>query len=137
MVNKADSARLREYATDFYELGMGDPYPISSLHGTGTGDLLDDLVASLPVDEDQEDDESIKIAIVGKPNVGKSSLLNRLLGKERAIVVPSLVPAGTPPPPNWNLTAYPLRLSIRPASAGAVESTRRGKIKRGALHGAH
>ncbi len=93
VVNKADSARLREYATDFYELGMGDPYPISSLHGTGTGDLLDDLVASLPVDEDQEDDESIKIAIVGKPNVGKSSLLNRLLGKERAIV--SSIPGTT------------------------------------------
>lgn len=86
VVNKADSARLREQVTEFYELGMGDPYPISSLHGTGTGDLLDDVVAAFPRQEEEEEDESVKIAIVGKPNVGKSSLLNRLVGHERAIV---------------------------------------------------
>ena len=88
VVNKADSEARRLQAYQFYELGLGDPYPISALHGTGTGDLLDALVDCLKaqgIDYDAEDD-SVKIAIVGKPNVGKSSLLNRLLGQERTIV---------------------------------------------------
>jgi GTPase len=85
VVNKSDNQTQRMGAPEFYELGMGDPYPISAVHGTGTGDLLDDLVASFPVTEEEEDD-SVKIAIVGKPNAGKSSLLNRLTGVERAIV---------------------------------------------------
>lgn len=88
VVNKADSANLRAVASEFYELGMGEPYPISALHGTGTGDLLDDLIASLPKVEEAGEDDSVKIAIVGKPNAGKSSLLNRLVGEERAIVSP-------------------------------------------------
>lgn len=88
VVNKADSEPLRQSATQFYELGLGEPYPISAIHGTGTGDLLDMLVASLPRSVEEADDESVKIAIVGKPNVGKSSLLNRLIGEERAIVSP-------------------------------------------------
>lgn len=88
VVNKADSKNLRENAPAFYELGMGEPYAISALHGTGTGDLLDDLVASFPPQEEEEEDDSIKIAIVGKPNAGKSSLLNRILGEERALVSP-------------------------------------------------
>jgi GTP-binding protein len=88
VVNKADSAARRDLAMQFYELGMGDPYPISAIHGTGTGDLLDDLVKLLPSHQEQEEIESIKIAIVGKPNAGKSSLLNLLLGEERAIVSP-------------------------------------------------
>jgi GTP-binding protein len=75
-------------ALQFYELGLGEPYPISALHGTGTGDLLDALVATFRFSGEEEEDESIKIAIVGKPNVGKSSLLNRILGEERAIVSP-------------------------------------------------
>ena len=87
-VNKADSAGIREDVPEFYELGMGDPYAISALHGTGTGDLLDDLVASFPEPEEQPEDDSVKIALVGKPNAGKSSLLNKLLGVERAIVSP-------------------------------------------------
>ncbi len=88
VVNKADSAQLREGTPEFYELGMGNPYPISAIHGTETGDLLDDLVASFPMDDEDVDDDSVKIALVGKPNVGKSSLLNRLIGEERAIVSP-------------------------------------------------
>jgi GTP-binding protein len=67
---------------------MGDPYPISAYHGLGTGDLLDAMIARLPRFEAEGEDDSIKVAIVGKPNVGKSSLLNRLLGEERAIVSP-------------------------------------------------
>ena len=88
VVNKADSANRRMQAMQFYELGLGDPYPISAQHGTGTGDLLDALVATFESQAETTEDESVKIAIVGKPNVGKSSLLNRLLGEERAIVSP-------------------------------------------------
>ena len=89
VVNKADSPARRNQALQFYELGMGEPYPISALHGTETGDLLDALVALLPPPaEEIEEEESVKIAIVGKPNVGKSSLLNCLIGEERAIVSP-------------------------------------------------
>jgi GTP-binding protein len=88
VVNKTDNQNLRLQTADFYSLGMGDPYPVSALHGTETGDLLDALVASFPKDLQEEEDDSVKIAIVGKPNVGKSSLLNRLVGEERAIVSP-------------------------------------------------
>jgi GTPase len=88
VVNKSDSAALRNQVMQFYELGMGEPYPISAVHGTGTGDMLDALVAVLPKSMPDENDDSIKIAIVGKPNVGKSSLLNRLSGEERVIVSP-------------------------------------------------
>jgi GTP-binding protein len=88
VVNKADSDKQRSLTPMFYELAMGEPYPISAVHGTGTGDLLDDLVASFPTAEEEEDDESVKIAIVGKPNAGKSTLLNRLSGTTRAIVSP-------------------------------------------------
>ncbi len=88
VANKADNQTSRLDAAEFYALGMGDPYPISAVHGTNTGDLLDDLVASFPKPEAETEDESVKIAIVGKPNVGKSSLLNRLVGEERAIVSP-------------------------------------------------
>lgn len=88
VVNKADNVARREQALQFYELGMGEPYPISALHGTGTGDLLDALVANFQPGEEEEEEDSVKIAIVGKPNAGKSSLLNKLLGEERAIVSP-------------------------------------------------
>ena len=88
VVNKADSAAFREAALQFYELGMGDPYPISAVHGTGTGDLLDALIALFIERGEEVEDESVKIAIVGKPNVGKSSLLNLIVGEERAIVSP-------------------------------------------------
>ncbi len=89
VVNKADSAQARLDALAFYELGMGDPYPISAIHGTGTGDLLDEVVRHFPTPgEDEQEDDSIKIAIVGKPNAGKSSLLNQLVGKQRSIVSP-------------------------------------------------
>jgi GTP-binding protein len=88
VVNKCDNESRRLAALEFYELGLGDPYPISALHGTGTGDMLDALVATFSNKGEQVEDDSVKIAIVGKPNVGKSSLLNQLLGEERAIVSP-------------------------------------------------
>jgi GTP-binding protein len=89
VVNKCENRSRREQAAEFYKLGMGDPYPVSALHGTGVGDLLDAMTAVLPtVQEAEAGDERIRIAIVGKPNVGKSSLLNRLLGEERVIVSP-------------------------------------------------
>ncbi|HWR64924.1 MAG TPA: ribosome biogenesis GTPase Der [Bellilinea sp.] len=88
VVNKADNATTRMGAAVFYELGLGEPYPISAVHGTGTGDLLDVLVEAFPPEDTEEEDDSVKIALVGKPNVGKSSLLNRIVGEERAIVSP-------------------------------------------------
>lgn len=86
-VNKTDNISRLNQAYQFYELGMGEPFAISALHGTGVGDLLDAVVENFEgIAEEQAEDDSVKIAIVGKPNVGKSSLLNRLLGEERAIV---------------------------------------------------
>jgi GTP-binding protein len=90
-VNKCDSQQRREQALEFYSLGMGELYTISAMHGNGTGDLLDALIEALNIPArplDIEEDDSVKIALVGKPNAGKSSLLNKLLGQERAIVSP-------------------------------------------------
>ncbi len=86
--NKADNETLRGAAVEFYRLGLGEVYPISALHGTGIGELLDAIVATLPSLAEVEEEEGIRIAIVGRPNVGKSSLLNAILGEERVIVSP-------------------------------------------------
>ena len=91
--NKADNPAREQTAYEFYALGLGEVYPISALHGTGIGDLLDEVVAALPVAEETEELEALHIALVGRPNVGKSSLLNKLLGEERAIV--SAIPGTT------------------------------------------
>lgn len=88
--NKADSPGqppLQLY--DFYNLAIGEPYPVSSVHGLGFGDLLDAVVEHFPTDqEEEEDEELVKIAVVGKPNAGKSSLINCILGEDRVIVSP-------------------------------------------------
>jgi GTP-binding protein len=86
--NKLESTKLWDQAYEFYELGLGQVFPISALHGTGTGDLLDAVTEAIPPADEEEEDDSIKVAILGRPNVGKSTLLNQLLGEERAIVSP-------------------------------------------------
>lgn len=87
-VNKIDKPDLPDDFYDFYELGLGEPIPISSANMMNLGDLLDEIVASFPEGADTEEDDSIKIAMIGKPNVGKSSLVNKLLGENRVIVSP-------------------------------------------------
>ncbi len=87
-VNKADNAQRRLAANEFYALGITPLFAISALHGTETGDLLDAVVASFPPPAEEEAPERIGVAIVGRPNVGKSSLLNAVLGQERTIVSP-------------------------------------------------
>ncbi len=87
-VNKMDKTGLTDPEIyEFYNLGLGDPVPVSAVHGHGTGDLLDECFQYFPeADEVEEDEDVIKVAIIGKPNVGKSSLVNRILGEQRVIV---------------------------------------------------
>lgn len=86
-VNKIDAPEKMYLINEFYELGLGDPYPVTALHGSGgIGDLLDDILKEFPDIEEIEEETAIKVAIVGKPNAGKSSLTNALLGKNRVIV---------------------------------------------------
>ena len=85
-VNKADNPEQRMDIYDFYSLGFGEPIPISSIHGTGIGDLLDRIVASLPQDLDQNENKQISFSVIGRPNVGKSSIVNQLVGEKRVIV---------------------------------------------------
>ncbi len=90
--NKLDTLKKTGDAVEFYSLGLGDVYPISAYHGSGVGDLLDGIVEAFKqipdLTEEEEDEDILRIAIVGRPNVGKSSLLNLLLGEERVIVSP-------------------------------------------------
>ena len=111
VVNKIDKpTRLPDNFYDFYELGMGEPIPVSAANMLNFGDVLDEIVESFPDDADTEEDDSIKIAVIGKPNVGKSSLVNCLLGENRVIVSPI---AGTTrdsidTPFEWNGDKYVL-----------------------------
>lgn len=89
-VNKAEGPNRRKLLSEFYALGLGEPLAVSAAHGQGIGELLDALVAGFDADQevDPDPDEVIRLAIVGRPNVGKSTLLNRLLGEERVVVSP-------------------------------------------------
>lgn len=87
VANKAETGERTQAAAEFYALGLGDPYPISSQTGSGTGDLLDEVIKHFQSDDPEDPDAGIpRIAIIGRPNVGKSSFLNVLLGKDRSIV---------------------------------------------------
>ncbi len=88
-VNKCESPEQGLIqAAEFWELGLGEPYPVSGIHGNGTGELLDELITYLPSPDELPDTDEINVSIIGRPNVGKSSLLNAFLGEKRAIVSP-------------------------------------------------
>ncbi len=126
VVNKAESQRRQDAAVDFYELGLGEPHPVSALHGTGVGDLLDHVVAGLPPSDGAEGDEDLpSIAIVGRPNVGKSAILNAILGDARQIV--SDVPGTTRDAVDTEITWAGQRLTL----IDTAGIRRRGRIEQG------
>jgi GTP-binding protein len=125
-VNKAESQKLKQDAVEFWALGLGDPYPMSAYHSDGVADMLDELVKALPpYPAEEEETETIGIAIVGRPNVGKSSLLNALVGQDRAIV--SDVPGTTRDPIDMELTFEGERITL----IDTAGIRRRGRVEQG------
>jgi GTP-binding protein len=128
VANKIDNINRKDMAVEFYELGLGDPLAMSAYHGVGTSDLLDRIVENLPHTEDEEEIVGPKIAIVGRPNVGKSRLINALIGEERSIVsdLPGTTRDSLDTHMEWN--GRPLTLID---TAGI---RRRGRIEQGIEH---
>lgn len=127
-VNKAESKERQLNAAEFWNLGLTDPMPISAYHGDGVGDLLDEVVKVLPPYRDAESDEKpdvVRIAILGRPNVGKSSLLNALVGEERSIV--SDVPGTTRDPIDTELIFHGQKVVL----IDTAGIRRRGKVEPG------
>ena len=123
--NKADNRERALDAVEFYALNLGEPIPMSAYHGIGVGDVLDRVTDVLPIIEAEEDEAAVKIAIVGRPNVGKSSLLNRLIGQERSVV--SDVPGTT-----RDSIDTPVEIDgIKALLIDTAGIRRRGKIERG------
>lgn len=85
-INKVDNPEMRSEIYEFYSLGLGEPYPISGSHGLGIGDVLDEAIKHFSTEQEEEDDSIIKFSLIGRPNVGKSSLINAILGEDRVIV---------------------------------------------------
>ncbi len=127
-VNKAESKERQLNAAEFWNLGLTEPIPISAYHGEGTGDLLDEVVKVLPPYRDAEDDEKpdvVRIAILGRPNVGKSSLLNALVGEDRSIV--SNVPGTTRDPIDTEMVFHGQKVLL----IDTAGIRRRGKVEPG------
>ncbi len=125
-VNKADRIERDLEANEFYSLGLGDPMPVSALRGMGTGDLLDATVSALPtIPEEEEEEGVIHLALVGRTNVGKSSILNRLLGQQRVIV--SETPGTTRDAIDTKLRYYEQDIVL----IDTAGIRRRGRIERG------
>ncbi|MDE7150385.1 MAG: ribosome biogenesis GTPase Der, partial [Bacteroidales bacterium] len=88
VVNKVDNGKMEQQSAEFYALGMGDFFTVSAVNGSGTGDLLDAVVKDMKTESDDPDDDLPRIAVVGRPNVGKSSIINAFIGQDRNIVTP-------------------------------------------------
>jgi GTPase len=123
--NKADNQERALNAVEFYAMNLGEPIPVSAYHGIGSGDVLDRVAELLPAVEEEEEDNAVKIAIVGRPNVGKSSLLNQLVGQERSVV--SAVPGTTRDTIDTPLEVGGARVLL----IDTAGIRRRGKIERG------
>jgi GTP-binding protein len=128
VANKIDNINRKDMAVEFYELGLGDPMAMSSYHGVGTGDLLDRIVENLPHFEEEPDIAGPKFAIVGRPNVGKSRLINALIGEERSIVsdLPGTTRDSLDTHLEWNGQALTL--------IDTAGIRRRGRIEQGIEH---
>ncbi|HQY30636.1 MAG TPA: ribosome biogenesis GTPase Der, partial [Thermomicrobiales bacterium] len=128
VANKIDSFNKRDSAVEFYELGLGDPLVLSAYHGVGTSDLLDRIVENLPHFDPEEEISGPKIAIVGRPNVGKSRLINALIGEERSIV--SDLPGTTRDSLDTHMTWNGKALTL----IDTAGIRRRGRIEQGIEH---